>query len=273
MSILGKTNEALSEVQQCIYETSAETVDSRWKTLYRVGGTAALVAGLVFRRNLGAEFMLLRGSGILHFGPTTMPDTVLDWFTLLQNNSLLGLTLLNFFDIVNYALVGMIFLALIITLRRVSPSFMAIAAATGFLGIVLYFASNQSLSLLSLSTQYAAATTDANRSLFLAAGQAVMAIHDNAGYQGAGIYPSFFFISVAGLIISAVMLRSRIFNKVTAYMGILANVFGLSYYLTLAFAPALVFLPISVSAVFLLIWYILIGRRLLQTGKGNQEKN
>jgi xanthine/uracil/vitamin C permease (AzgA family) len=62
------------------------------------------------------------------------------------------------------------------------------------------------------------------------------------------------------------MLRSPVFGKVTAYTGILANLFGLGYYVTLAFAPTMTVIPLSASAPFLLIWYILIGRRLLQLG-------
>ena len=236
------------------------------RACYKVGGAAALIAGLVFRRNLDAELMLLRSVGIINVGPTEPPGTVLDWFALLQNNRLIGLTLLNFFDMVNYALVGLMFLALCVALRRASQSGMAIAATLSFVGIAVYFASNQALAMLSLSHQYAAATTDAQRGLLLAAGQATLAIHNSASYLGTGIYLSFLLVSVAGLIISVVMLRSNLFSKVTAIMGILANVFGLGYYLILVFAPPLVFIPISISALFLLTWYLLIGLRLWTLG-------
>ncbi len=151
-----------------------------WKSLYRVGGAAALIAAVLFRRNLGAEFLGLRGIGIIDVGPTAPPRTVMDWFTLLQSNKLLGLTLLNVFDMVNYALVDLMLLALYVALRRASESLMAIAMTLGFVGIAVYFASNQAFSMLSLSDQYAAATTDAQRALFLAAGQAVLAINDSA---------------------------------------------------------------------------------------------
>lgn len=255
------------QVPQRVGETTVEVSESRWNGLYRIGGTAALIAAVVFRRNLDAEYMLLRNVGIIEVGPAAPPSTVIDWFMLLQNNKLLGLTLLNLFDIVNYALVGLIFLALFAALRRVSKSFMALAATLGFLGIAVYFASNQAFAMLSLSNQYAAATTDTQRAMFLAAGQAVLAIHNNANYQGAGIYMSFLLVSIAGLIISSVMLQSNIFSKGTAYVGILANVFELGYYIILAFAPGIVFIPVSASAPFLLIWYILIGRRLFQLGQ------
>ncbi len=149
---------------------------------------------------------------------------------------------------------------------------MTIAAVLAFTGIVIYLASNQAFSMLSLSDQYAAAATDAQRAMLLAAGQATLAIHNNAGYEGKGIYTSFLLVSVAGLIISAIMLRGNVFSKVTAYIGLLANAFGLGYYVALVFAPAMVALPLSISAVFLLAWYVLIGRRLFRLGEAGPKE-
>jgi hypothetical protein len=249
--------------------TYAETMDSAWKGLYRAGGAAALIAAVLFRRNLGAEFSLLRMIGVISFGPATVPSSAMDWFTLLQNNRLVGLTLLELFDVVNYALVGLIYLALYAALRRADAGSMAIATAFGFVGIAVYFASNQAFSMLSLSDQYAAATTDAQRSTFLAAGEAMLAINNpGAIYQGIGVTISLFLVTLAGLIISVVMLRSGIFSRATATVGILAHGFGLGYFVALAFAPAINFLPPSISAPFLLVWYILIARRLFQLGSG-----
>lgn len=238
----------------------AQPADSVGKGLYRIGGAAALIAAVVFRRNLGAEVTLLTGQ--------VPPITVLGWFTLLQNNALLGLTFLNVFDVVDYALVGLTFLALYAALRRTNESYATLAAFLAFLGIAIYVASNQAFALLSLSDQYAAATTDALRSQLLAAGQAVLAISNNESYQGAGVYLSFLLISVAGLIISTVMLQARIFGKAAAQVGIMANVLGLGYYIALAFAPAVSFVPVSASAIFLVVWYVLIARRLFHLGSG-----
>jgi hypothetical protein len=123
-----------------------EAADSDWKSLHKVGGVAALIAGVIFRRNLGVEISL--------FSARKQPDTVNDWFTLLQNNRFLGLSYLNLFDLVNYALVGLMFLALYVALRRASKSSMAIATMLGFVGIAVYFASNTDFSMLSLSDQY-----------------------------------------------------------------------------------------------------------------------
>ncbi len=40
---------------------NSETVDPSWKNLYGVGAAAALIAALVFRRNMGAEITLFTG--------------------------------------------------------------------------------------------------------------------------------------------------------------------------------------------------------------------
>jgi hypothetical protein len=240
----------------------AAGADARWKWLWRIGGLAALLAAFLFRRNLGVEFMLLRSSGILRFGPAAAPETIVEWFSLLQSSRLLGLVLLNVVDIVNYGLVGLLFLALYSVLRRGNESVMAIALALGFVGIAVYFASNQAFTMLALSSQYAAATTEAHRAQLLSAGQAVLAVSYNDAYEGQGPYMSFLFVSVSGLMISAVMLRTRRFGRSTAVMGILANAFGLGYYVALAFAPSLVALPLSIAAVFLLAWYIPVGLKL-----------
>jgi hypothetical protein len=234
--------------------------DSAWKPLYRIGGAAALIAALIFRRNLGAEVSLL--------GAHTPPSTANDWFALLQDNSLLGLALLNLFDIVNYALLGLMFLALYAALKRASESYMRLAVCLGLVGVTVYFASNQAFSMLSLGDQYAAATTDAQRATFLAAGEALLAINNPGDvYQGAGIYLGLLLVTLAGLIISTVMLRSGIFSKVTAYAGILAHTLVLGYFIAVIFAPALTFVPHVCAAVPLVIWEILIARRLFQLAR------
>ncbi len=252
----------------------AETTDSAWKGLFKIGGWAALIAAVVFRRNLGSEFIVFKGFGIIPSVPTTTPVSAIEWFTLFQNNRFVGLSLLNLFDLVNFALVGLIFPALYAALRQTNKSSMVIATAFGLVGVAVYFASNQAFAMLSLSEQYAAATTDAQRSMLLGAGEALLAIN-NPGivYQGTGIYMSLFLVTLAYLIISLVMLKSSIFGKATAYVGIVAHVFGLGYFIAIAFAPAIYAIPPSISAPFLLIWYILIARKLFQLGSGVSKED
>lgn len=244
-----------------------ETIDPSWKGMCRVGGTAALIAVLFFRRNFGAELIGFRGFGIIDV-PATLPRSAIEWFALIQDKRLLGLILLNLVDLINYALVGLIFLALYGVLKRVSGSAMVIAASCGLVGIAVYFCSNQAFSTLSLSDRYAIAASDIQRSILLASGEALLAINNpGAIHQGTGIYTSFLLVSLAGLIFSTSMLRSDAFGRATAYAGILANVVGLGYLIALIFVPSMYALPTIVSAPFRVVWYVLIARKLLQLGR------
>jgi hypothetical protein len=109
--------------------------------------------------------------------------------------------------------------------------------------------------------------------MFLAAGEALLAINNpGAIYQGTGIYTSLFLVLLAGLIISIVMLRNGIFSRATAYTGVLANGFGLSYFIALAFVPTIYALPTILSAPFRVVWYVLIARKLFQLSSASSEK-
>jgi hypothetical protein len=213
----------------------------------------------MFRRNIGAEVSL--------FSQTPAPGTVLDWFTLLQTNRLLGLIYLDVFDLIDYALVGLMFLALYAALRRANLSAAAIATACGLLGIAVYFASNTAFSMLSLSNQYAAVANETQRSILLAAGQALL----TSGSLGdsSGIYISLCLVAIAGLLVSIAMLRSPVFGKWTVYMGILASALDLVYCIAFPFVPvtavnALALSTIPAAGLFWMIWHILVGLKLLR---------
>ena len=232
--------ESPSASHQRMDASHATIADSAWKPLYRVGGAAALTIVVLFVLQLI----------VLVASPP--PSTVIGYFTLFHKNALLGLLDLDLLSLADYVLFVPMFLALYAALRRASPSFMAIATTLALVGIAAYFASNTAFNMLSLSNQYAAATTETQRYTFLAAGQAMLAI-----YQGTAFYVSYVLLAIAPLIISVVMLRSNTFGKVTAYVGIVANVLAVGF-----FIPAIgVFLSL-ISVVGLLIWYVLIARGL-----------
>jgi hypothetical protein len=200
--------------------------------------------------------------------PAVHPSTAAGWFALLQDDAYVGLLLFDVIDLVNYALVGLLFLALYAALHQASRSAMAVATASGLVGVTVYIASNQAFAMLSLSDRYVAATADAPRAMLLAAGEALLAIY-NPGtiYQGTGYYVGYSLVLLAGLIISVVMLRSRAFGKAAAYVGILANALALAHFVVLTFAPSLIAIPTAVSAPFRVLWMVLTALGLFRLGR------
>lgn len=238
--------------------------------LYRIGAVAAIVSALIFRRNIGAEITL--------FSAQSSPANAAEWFNLLESNRLLGLGFLNIFDIVNYALVGVLFLAVYVALRQTKNRYVAIATALGLVGTLVYFVTNTAFSMLSLSSQYATATTEAQKASLLTAGQTLLVNGDpGAIYEGTGGYVSMLLIAVAGLIISIVMLKREIFSKATGCVGICASAFDLAYIVGLVFVPAefvelLSAVCLATAGFLLMVWHLLIGVKLYQLSKKNQAK-
>jgi hypothetical protein len=62
--------------------------------------------------------------------------------------------------------------------------------------MAVYFASNITFSMLSLSDQLASVTTEAQKSQVLAAGHSLMSI-----YNGTGPFVAFAFFSIAGILL------------------------------------------------------------------------
>lgn len=246
----------------------------RW--LYRAGGAAARIAALLFRRNLAAEFVLLRAVGVIGSGPTEVPSGVGEWFALLERNPLVGLTLFNVFDLVNYALLGVMFLALGATLgaglRRARKRVMAAALVLGFAGIVIALASSRAFGMLSLGQRYAAAT-GTERAMLLGEGEKLLRV-DNPGALSHGLGPTLalFLVTLAAVMIAVAMVRSPVFSRATGTLGLVAEGAQMGYFAALALAPtpALLAIPPSAAAPFRLVWYLLIGRRLFQLAAAEQ---
>ena len=147
-------------------EVNTKTSNSNWRSLYRVGGVCALIIGTLFI----SEMIIY----IATSAPSLM-DTV-SWFKLFQNNRFVGLVDFGILELYALVLFVPMFLALYVALRQASESYMSIAMILAFIGIAANFATSKLFTLLSLSDLYAVATTAAQKSQFLAVGQATLAV-------------------------------------------------------------------------------------------------
>lgn len=239
---------------QSVDEPHTAPTESAWKLLLRVGAVAALaeIAIIVIQAPI---FILY-----------PQPTTVIGHFTQFQSNWLLGLLDFDLTLILAEAFSVLILLALYVTLRQASPSLMVIALTLGLGGLVLFFAVNPTFSMLYLSDQYAAATTDAQRAAFLAAGEAL-----SANYNGTAFGLFFVFSGIAYIITAVVMLRSDVFGKTTATVGILMGVMMLVPPL-----PPLGMIGLALSYIVIVpsaIWNILVALRLFQLSKGISNRD
>jgi hypothetical protein len=237
---------------------------NKWKTLYRVGALAPLIALVLY----SSQFILLVVGD-------PFPATAGDWFALAQRNRLLALWYLNALDIVSWVLLGLMFLALYVALRCVRPSWMLIALYFALLGVVVFVVPRVlTLSLLPLSDLHAAATSEAQRAMYLTAGETLSQV-STATPQTVG----FLFMALAGLIISVVILRSGAFGDAPAlgraagYVGIVGFVAALANYIGWIVAPSIAALLVPINGLLWLIWWLIMSAGLfrLATDTSSQE--
>ena len=243
--------------------TKAEAAEASWKSLYKAGGVAALLAIVA----LLVDIIISLGGE--DFNPAMLG--AMEWFDLFHGNGLSGLRALGLINIISLTIAISLYFALYAAHRQRYQAYAALASIVYLVGTAIYISNNAAVPMYVLSAKYAAATTEAQRTLLAAAGEAILA---RGADFAPGSFTGFFFTEMAGLAFSVLMLRSRIFSKANAYLGILG-------FMALAiFTIWTTFVPVFFEAAMILAmvgglssvgWYILVARRLFQLGQGVPE--
>jgi hypothetical protein len=228
----------------------APAEDVCWQGLYRTAGAAALV--IAATSVLGVVTFLL--------WPPANGAAVTEWFVLFQRSWLEGMLGLDLLMLVSSISSIPVFVAGFVALRRTSPSLAALAAPLGLVAAATYFSSSRLFEMATLSGEYAAAASDADRMLLAAAGKSMLTTYLGSFaaadpgpwiYQGTAFNVSFALTATAGILLSAAMLRSPMFGRLTGSLGIAGNAAALGL-----FAPAVGIVLSLLSLPLLFVWYI-----------------
>ena len=229
---------------------NAEIAESRWRDLYKIAGIAAVVSEIVIILGFVTYF-------IWPYAPGTQSTENI--FINLQNNTLGALISLDLFLLIGNLFSILLFLGLYFSLKQVSESYALIALAVGLIAVVFLIPARPLIELYALSKAYMAATTEAARGQYLAAGEALL-----VSFDGIGWFLNTLLGGLSLLISSILMLRSSIFSKATAYVGIVSNVAVCSFFIPVV-GIFLLFLSVPGYA----IWYFLLARKFFQLGRGD----
>ena len=232
---------------------------AKWQGIYKFGGVAAI----------GAVIVGIVESAIQFLPAAAVPaETVLDIFALFQVNPFMGLRNLGLLNIFLNLLAILTYLALYAAHKKTDQrAFATLALIISYLGIGVFFATNRTFPMLALSQEYAVATSDAQRMGLEAAGQSMISV---GASHSPGTFLGFALSELAGILISMVMLRSKIFGKLTAFAGMFC--FGILLvveYFT-SFRSGLndtMLLLYMVGGLLSMAWYIMIARTLFKLGR------
>jgi hypothetical protein len=192
------------------------------------------------------------------------PETAEETFALLRDHRIEGLFRLELLTLINVGVYYLTFFGLYAALRRTDAALSALATLLVFAGVTLFLAPHPLSSLITLSDRWAVAATEVERQQLLAAGEALMAAdmwHSTGAAFGGAI------VECGAILISLVMLRSAVFSRVTAWVGLATHGLDLTQILLGLFVPAVKVAIMMVAGPLYLVWFFLIGRRLLELGR------
>jgi len=229
------------------------TSNDNWKSLYKISGVAALILLLY---SLVTMVILITIGG--------QPETAQEGFTMLQNNRLVGLLRLDVLMILIMPLYYPLFLGLYTVLKKVHIAYAALAILLVFGGLTLALATPSAFSWLALSDKFTVATSEEQKTLLLAAGEAILA---SDMWHGSGAIMGGILLQTGALLISMVMLASRSFAKSTAYVGIVTHGLDLVHILVGFFFPMGAIILMAIAGPLYLVWFPLIARDFFRMGQ------
>jgi hypothetical protein len=219
---------------------AASGVASDERLMYRVGGIASIAIGVAYVIIVG----LYASVGVPPVGGEA-------WMNYLAGKTAAWWAIVGISVLTNFLFV-LVTLALYFALCHINRVAMLIGVAFVGLFVILESAVNwpSLAALIKLSTEYAAATNDSQRAIFIAAANYPSAV---IASPLAPVY-AIGTLSFAFLVIGIVMLKG-VFSKLTAYMGILTGMLGLV-------AVAGLNMAVILNAVAATVWLFFVGFRL-----------
>lgn len=226
-------------------------VEGSDKWMFKVGGISSLIVFIGYFVIIALYSIALPPSGteakLVFFASHT---TV--WWSIISLS-----VLTNFLRL-------LVFFSLFFALKGINRSAALIAVAFEGLFVVLECATSYGTlypALMNLSGQYAAATSDAQRAIYVTAATSIDAA------LGSGFLAVYVILApaISTLVISFVMLKG-VFNKATAYLGLVTGILAIISIVGPYFASVLSNLVPLMSALSM-IWFLLVGYRLYKLGR------
>jgi hypothetical protein len=220
--------------------------------LYRLGSIAAFLIAL-----------LMLGE-IVVYALIPNCDSPLEIFRLFHSSPLAGLLFFDLLGMISYLLFIPFILSLFMILKNTNGALITIATILFFIGVAGFFANNTGFSVLSLSRQYDAAVSEAEKSMLLTACKTMITLFDVNAFL-----VSYCIVSLAWSMISYAMLKSSIFSRSSSMFGLISGLSGLIAEIIENTISQLLYVAIGfyfLAIVFLILWVIFTGRQLYRMG-------
>ncbi len=204
---------------------------------------------------------------LIMIGIGTPPESIEECFSMLNENRLHGLLRLDILTVFVMPLYYLLFYSIYLALKETEKELLSISTIFVFAGLTLFLATPSVFSYLHLSDEYAKATIESDKNQLIAAGEAILA---SDMWHGTGAKIGGILMQLGALIISMIMLKSNVFNKLTAYTGIVTHGLDLVHIIIGFFLPTVGIILMAIAGPLYLLWFPLIGIRLFKLKNKNE---
>lgn len=227
--------------------------NTNWNNTYKIAAMSVLIL-LVY--SLATIALLVAVGG--------QPETAREGFDLLAENRLAGLLRLDVLTILLMPLYYPLLLGLYGALRGAEGATSLLSLVLGLAGVTLVLATPSAFSFLTLSDRFAAATDETQRTLLLAAGEAILA---SDLWHGSGALMGALLVQTSTLVFSVMMLRSAVFSKAVAWVGVVMHGLDLLHVVASVFVPAAGVTLMMIAGPLYLVWFPLLARDFFRLAK------
>ncbi len=234
--------------------------EKQWKIIYKIGAVTTIIVlcGIIIDMVVGT----ITGGNIAE-----LPQTAIERFNQFKETPLLGLYNLDLLNIINQIIIIPSILALYAAHRNTNRPSALLSMILFLVGTTIFVTSNTALTMLDISQKYFATSSEEQRMLLAAAGEAMLA---KGSHGNLGVFIGFALPTFANALMSCVMLKGNIFSRANSYIGIVGNSLMVIYIIMVTFMPsvermALVFaMP---AGLLLMTWMIMFTIKLLKLSK------
>lgn len=236
------------------------TSDKQWKLIFRVGAVTTIIV-------LCGIFLDMIAGSMTGGNITELPRTAVERFNQFRDNSLLGLYNLDLLNVINQIILIPSIFALYGAHRNEGKPAALLSLILFLVGTTIFVTGNTALTMLDLSQKYFGATSDEQRTLLSAAGEAMLA---KGSHGSLGVFIGFALPTAANIMMSYVMLNGKVFSRTTSYIGIIGNSMMVIYIILVTFVPeveslALVFaMP---AGLLVMTWMIMFTIKLFKLSR------
>lgn len=228
-------------------------LDSNWKPFLKLG---AICSFLFILYTIATILILLFIGG--------QPKEIIDIYNLFEINKFTTLLRLDILAVVFIPLYYIIFYSIYGILKVKNNPATAFWTLLVFKGITLFLATPSAYSLLDLSNKYALTNAIFSMNQLLAAGEALLACNM---WNMTGAILGGILMQVGALGISFLMLKDTIFGKPIAIIGIIMYSLYLLHFFIAFFNPFLGGIVLAIAGTLYLVWFPMIGFKLLKIYK------